>query len=142
MPESTASAASIRVPCQRQELGSVRHFVEQYLAGVPVSPKLAAQLLVAVDEVCANVIIHGNRENPSCHLTVRARRETGAVVFELLDRGTPFQSQPPPSPDLHAYIRQGRKGGLGLTLVHLIMDRVDFATAPDGQNLTRLVKAI
>ncbi len=134
------SDRSIRVRCERTNLSAVRRFVESWLADLPLAERLAGQLLVAVDEVCANVIVHGNHEDPSSWLTVRLRNHERELEFELLDHGLPFEPPPFASPDLTRYIQERRKGGLGLTLVHLIMDRVEFTHQADGTNICRLYK--
>ena len=137
MPEI---ARSIRVRCERANLAPVRHFVDGWLQEQAVTPRLAGQLLVAVDEICANVIVHGNHENPACWLTLRLRRTGSGLEFELLDRGIPFEPPPFSPPDMVRHVQERRKGGLGLTLVHLIMDRVEFVHTPDGANICRLTK--
>ena len=49
--------------------------------------------------------------------------------MEIADHGdTIFLPGPHQSPDLRAYIRQGRKGGMGMALVNRLMDRVEFFT--------------
>ncbi len=139
MPEPTRS---IRVRCERANLAPIRRFVETWFDELALAPRLAGQLLVAVDEVCANVIVHGNHENPNQWLTLRLRRAPACVIFELLDRGVPFEPPPFSPPDVARYIRERRKGGLGLTLVHLIMDRVEFLHEADDANLCRLTKNV
>jgi serine/threonine-protein kinase RsbW len=139
MPEPVRS---LRVRCERANLGPIRHFVQEWLDGFELPERLAGQLLVAVDEVCANIIVHGNHEDPSTWITVRLRQCAGILEFEMLDRGQPFEPPPFAPPDLKRHIEERRKGGLGLTLVHLIMDRVEFSTTPDGVNVCRLYKAL
>ena len=139
MPEF---ARSIRVRCERANLAPVRHFVEGWMRELMVAPHLAGQLLVAVDEVCANVIVHGNREDPKCWLTLRLYRTQLGLEFELLDRGIPFEPPPFAPTDIVRHVKERRKGGLGLTLVHLIMDGVDFTHGADGTNVCRLMKRV
>jgi serine/threonine-protein kinase RsbW len=136
------AARSIRVRCERVNLAPVRRFVEGWLREQAVSARVAGQLLVAVDEICANIIVHGNQENPECWLTLRISRHDSELAFELTDRGLPFEPPPFAPPDLARHIRERRKGGLGLTLVHLIMDRVEFLHTPNGANLCRLTKRV
>lgn len=133
---------SIRVRCERVNLAPVRRFVEDWLQEQKVPARPSGQILVAVDEICANIIVHGNQENPACWLTVRLRTDGSTFVFDLLDRGTPFEPPPFAPPDVTQYVRERRKGGLGLTLVHLIMDRVEFLHEADGTNLCRLSKRV
>ncbi|MBC7449590.1 MAG: ATP-binding protein [Hymenobacteraceae bacterium] len=133
---------SIRVRCERANLAPLRRFVDGWLQELGVAPRLAGQLLVAVDEVCANVIVHGNQEDPKSWLTLRLRRIDSGIEFELLDRGVPFEPPPFAPADVARYVVDRRKGGLGLTLVHLIMDRVEFSQDTSGANVCRLSKKI
>ncbi len=133
---------SIRVRCERANLAPVRRFVDGWLQELAVAPRLAGQLLVAVDEVCANVIVHGNHEDPKCWLTLRLYRTDSTLEFELLDRGIPFEPPPFALPDMVRHVAARRKGGLGLTLVHLIMDRVEFSHDGNGANVCRLSKQL
>ena len=133
---------SIRVRCERVNLAPVRHFVDAWLNELAINKRVAGQLLVAVDEVCANIIVHGNYEDPQTWLTLRLRRLDDGLEFELLDRGIPFEPPPFAPPDVARHVRERRKGGLGLTLVHLIMDRVEFLHTADGANVCRLTKLL
>lgn len=139
MPEPVRS---LRVRCERANLGPVRHFVMAWLDSFGLPERLVGQLLVAVDEVCANIIVHGNQENPRAWVTIRLQKPDHTLMFELLDRGTSFEPPPYEQIDIAKHVKGGRKGGLGLTLVHLIMDRVEFNTTPEGVNVCRLYKAL
>lgn len=139
---SEPPSRSIRVRCERANLAPLRRFVVGWLEELAVAPRLTGQLLVAVDEICANIIVHGNREDPECWLTLRLRQTAASLEFEMLDRGKPFEPPPFTPKDMARHVQERRKGGLGLTLVHLIMDRVEFIHGPDGTNVCRLTKNV
>ncbi len=142
------SAPSLSVACERHHLAELRDFVRAQLQGQHLSDKLLNQMLVAIDETCANVIVHGNQENPDAFLTLTltlplaVRPAPRVLTVEIRDRGIPFDPPAFAAPDLLRYVEERRRGGLGLTLVQLIMDRIEFTTTPDGTNLTRLIKTL
>ncbi|MBB4600106.1 serine/threonine-protein kinase RsbW [Hymenobacter luteus] len=133
---------AIRISCTRRNLKVVRDFVSDFLLRYHLTDLLVNQIVLAVDEVVANLIIHGNGEDESQFLDVRARILNKEFGIEIED--TNLTSYSPASyrePDLQEYVRIGKKGGVGMMLVNRIMDRVEFTTN-GGHNLCRLYKKI
>lgn len=119
----------LRIACSRANLQQVRDFVRNYLSHRPLSEVMVNQVVLAVDEVVANFIIHANGEDESQFLDLQLTVDAHDLNVEIIDNGdTIFLPVPHQNPDLRAYIRQGRKGGMGMTLVNRLMDRVEFFT--------------
>ena len=119
----------LRIACSRANLQQVRDFVRNYLSHRPLSEVMVNQVVLAVDEVVANFIIHANGEDESQFLDLQLTVDAHDLNVEIVDNGdTIFLPAPHQNPDLRAYIRQGRKGGMGMALVNRLMDRVEFFT--------------
>ncbi|MET4076679.1 ATP-binding protein [Hymenobacter sp. UYCo722] len=119
----------LRIACSRANLQQVRDFVRNYLSTRQLSDKTVNQVVLAVDEVVANFIIHANGEDESQFLDLKLNFDDHDLNVEIADNGdTIFQPGPHKDPDLNAYIQEGRKGGMGMTLVTRLMDRVEFFT--------------
>ena len=118
----------IRISCSRQNLQQVRDFVRGFLLAGHRSELLVNQVVLAVDEVVANFIIHANGEDASQFLDLLLVLTNHHLEIEIEDHGTNIflPHDAAPTPDLREYIRQGRKGGMGMALVSRIMDRVEF----------------
>ena len=118
----------IRISCSRQNLQQVRDFVRGFLLAGRGNELVVNQVVLAVDEVMANFIIHANGEDASRFLNLALALTNHHLEIEIEDQGdTLFLPQgPTPLPNLHEYIRQGRKGGMGMALVARIMDQVEF----------------
>ncbi|MCJ8163957.1 ATP-binding protein [Pontibacter sp. E15-1] len=120
---------SIRVNCTKKNLKLIRDFVTEYLHALSLSDILMNQIVLAVDEICANLIIHANHEDPSKHiLLVITEERPGMLKFEISDEGLAFERTNYKEPDIQENIRNGKKGGVGIALVNRIMDRVEFKT--------------
>ena len=111
---------------------SVRRFVE--LAGF--SGKRAEDIVLAVDESLTNVIRHcyGGRANEAIVLDLSLEAgEPGRLLIRLRDFGptVPAESlEPPVAKDVE------KPGGLGLRLIHEVMDSVELqACTPVGNEL-------
>lgn len=52
---------SIRVNCTKKNLKLIRDFVTEYLRALALSDILMNQIVLAVDEICANLIIQDRK---------------------------------------------------------------------------------
>ena len=121
--------SAIRIACSRTHLQQVRDFVRNYLNSRHLPEITVNQVVLAVDEVVANFIIHANGEDENQFLDLKLAFDEHNINVEIADHGdTIFLPSPPQNPNLRDYIREGRKGGMGMTLVNRLMDRVEFFT--------------
>ncbi len=121
--------SALRIACSRRHLQQVRDFVRNHLSSRQLPEITVNQVVLAVDEVVANFIIHANSEDETQFLDLQLDTDGRDINVEIADHSDtiylPGQHQ---NPDLSEYIRQGRKGGMGMTLVNRLMDRVEFFT--------------
>ena len=133
----------LRIQCSRQSLQQVRDFVRDFLLAAHGNEVLVNQVVLAVDEVVANFIIHANAEDSSQYLDLLMQLRDRSLDVEIEDHGNTLflPGNVAPSPDLREYIRQGRKGGMGMALVSRIMDKVVFFER-DSHTICHLTKTI
>jgi serine/threonine-protein kinase RsbW len=133
---------SIKVPCCKSKLKTIRSFVDDTLGQYIISDIDLNMMVLAVDEVCANLIVHADYENNTSEecivLNILVRKNT--IVFEVIDfKENGFDFSTYKEPKLDDLIKSRRKGGLGLMLVRRIMDDVEFKTT-NSLNVCRMVK--
>jgi serine/threonine-protein kinase RsbW len=128
--------------CTRESLKGIRAFVEATLKLYVLSEILLNQLILAVDEICANLIIHAHHCNPADTLELTIENTNGDIYFEIHDRQQMnFDWQAYQKPDIQELVKTGRKGGMGLLLVSSVMD--DVEVKPEGEgSIWRLHKQI
>lgn len=130
------------VPCKKDKLKNVRLFVKEKLERHGLSELDVSAIVLAVDEICANMIIHSNKCNPKESIAVEMQvRDMEEVFFEISDQGEAFDLKHYKEPTLDHIIKTKKKGGLGLLLVKRIMDNVEFITSTN-KNTCRLSKKI
>jgi serine/threonine-protein kinase RsbW len=113
----------------------------EYLQTLMLSDILMNQIVLAVDEICANLIIHANQENPDKFICIAIFSNKEVLKFEITDQGIPFSRSEYREPNIEEHIRIGKKGGVGIALVNRIMDKVEFSTN-GNKNLCTLYKNI
>lgn len=114
--------AYLRVRCSKVNLSLIREFVKSRLLDLDVTGKVSDQIVLATDEACANCIIHQHQCDNYSTIEVSIYREEDTLFIEIKDTGKAFaidQYEPQHLEDLVA--RRG-KGGLGIQLIHKIMD--------------------
>lgn len=133
---------AIRISCTRRNLKVVRDFVSDFLGSYHLSELHTNQIVLAVDEIVANLIIHGNQEDESQFLDVRVSMRNREFGIEIEDESpTSYAPSSYHEPDLQEFVRIGKKGGVGMMLVNRIMDRVEFSTV-GSHNVCRLYKKV
>ena len=113
----------------------------EHLHAYALSDIMTNQIVLAVDEICANLIIHANHEDPKKYIHLAINKQKEMLKFEISDNGLAFQRAKYKEPDIEENIRLGKKGGVGIALVNRIMDKVEFLSNAD-QNVCVLYKKI
>ncbi len=131
---------NISVPCQKNNLQRIRTFVIEVLRQQQLSELEVHSMVLAVDEVCANMMIHSNKCSPDHSIEVEViTKNKDKVVFNIIDHGHAFDIRNHPEPDINEIIRKKKKGGIGLMLVKRIMDEIDFINK-EGFSVVKLTK--
>lgn len=125
----------------KEKLRDIRMFVSESLKNHTLPDVQISTLVLAVDEVCANLIIHSHKCNPKENIEISITIDADTIVFDIIDDGTGFDISSYSEPSLGEIVKKKRKGGLGLILVRKIMDKIEMITE-DSQNICRLVKNI
>mgnify|MGYP001814050524 CR=1 FL=1 len=130
---------SIKVPCLKENLIKIRAFVSGVLLKYDLDEVEANYMVLAVDEVCANLIIHSYQSSPDENIEVDINVNTAKITFDIHDRGEGYDIRLHQEPQIDEIIRTKRKGGVGLMLVKRIMDDIDFISN-NSDNIVRLTK--
>ena len=96
---------------------------------------------VALDELLANALSHGETGPDPCSVTVEVKLDEERVTVILTDDGTPFDPFGRDAPDTTLSVEERSIGGLGLHLVGQLMDQVSYQRR-DGHNVVVLVKQL
>lgn len=131
-----------KVGCSIENLKGVRDFVRVSLSKHGVSDLDISEVVLAIDEMCSNLMIHAHHCNPDEMFELHVIADKGEpLVFEIIDDGSVFDINRFHEPELGNIIHEKRKGGLGIRLVKSIMDRIEYEQA-DGKNICRLSKKV
>lgn len=129
----------LNLSCCTSALVELRSFLQLSLKTYGFSEVDRHQLVLAVEEVCANLIIHSHACNPKELIYLEVKELKKKLSIEITDKGDAFNLLEYEVPDLKKVIEEKRKGGIGILLVKKIMDEIEFESK-NGKNTCRLIK--
>jgi anti-sigma regulatory factor (Ser/Thr protein kinase) len=110
--------------------------LDNFAAAHKLSAETLGAMQLALEEILVNVIKHGYRGRPGQPIDVEVTVRAGEVLLCVEDSGPPFNPLQAPPPDLTLPMAERQPGGLGIHLVKLMMDRVDYERAGAKNRLT------
>lgn len=101
---------AIRIRSNKNNLKVVRDFVSDFLSPLKLSEKELNQIILAVDEITANLIIHANKEDENKFVKVTIFQVGDSILFELSDNGKSFDPKVYSIPDMGTKILNKEPG--------------------------------
>ncbi|MFH0953410.1 MAG: ATP-binding protein [Verrucomicrobiota bacterium] len=140
---------TLHVPCRYSYLRIVRQSVMDLSARAGLTEFKAAQVEMAVDEACANIIEHGyggetTVEDEPRHPGLRVNLIQGSdrVIVEILDHGKGFDFNEQQIVDPKTYVEKESQRGLGMYVIKRFVDDASYEPSTRAGNLLRLTKTI
>lgn len=130
------------IGCSLNNLKGIREFIRTSLKGQDVSDLEMGAIVLALDEMCSNLMIHAHHCNPDHLILMNIHIPAkGKFIFEIIDDGSMFDINQFEEPTITNLVHEKRKGGLGIRLVKTIMDKIEYLQE-NGKNICRLTKII
>ncbi len=142
-----AAEISLEVPARPEFLSLARLVVAGTVVLDPAFvDERIADLRLAVSEAVTNAMEAQQRSNERSgaddRVTIRCRIDDASVVVEVSDSGPGFDPDDlVPHPPVNDPARLDFERGLGIPLIRLITDEVDFDVSDDGTTVRMVVNA-
>lgn len=115
-------------------------FVNKYLAEMGGSPRLLAQIDVAVDDIFANIASYAYPKGAGdATVRVETAQDPPGVIVTFIDQGIPYDPTSAAEPDVTLPPGKRPIGGLGIFMVRKTMDAISYVFR-DGRNVLTLRK--
>lgn len=125
-------------PLSLDRLAEIREFLTTALHDLGCASSVDAFVL-AVDEICANLVQHAEVGEYPGPTRVTVRRCGPDAIITVEDRGRPFDPADAPAPDLTSSWEDRPVGGLGWFLVKQMVDELTYvSTAIEDGVINRL----
>ena len=138
--DTQAAHRTKRILSRTDHLLEVRDFVGEAARAFGFSEEDTANIVLAVDEACTNIIKHAYQYAADKEIEVTIYQEKGSFEVRIFDSGRPFDPSKIRQPDLKKHLGHRKRGGLGVYLMKKLMDRVEYNFHRGKRNEVRLIK--
>lgn len=131
-----------RIAADVEQLIVARQFVEDTAARLDVKSDAISKIVLAVDELITNIIVHGYQGRPGS-IDIELQAIGSDLEIRLRDQSPPFDPATVPEPAFDMPLDERPLGGLGIYLARKIMDSLTYqSTVGRGNELTLLKKQV
>lgn len=129
----------ITVSASTENLAEVRDFVALHSERQGFTKEQISDLQLAVDEAYTNIIKHAYQNNQNEHVDINLSFDPDKLCISLFDSGNSFSPKNYNLPDIQKKIKERKRGGMGVYLIHQLMDSVSYHAEAE-KNEIRLCK--
>ena len=131
--------SSLHIEANVNNLAKIRKFVQQATSALGVTQDTINDIILAVEEAAANIIIHGYKNQPGM-IKIVVRKESDSIFIRLQDQAPSFDPTQVPPPDLNRPLDERPLGKLGIYMIKQTVDEMIYDILPGGGNQLTLVK--
>jgi len=129
------------ISAELKNLPKIRRFIEDSAGAKEIDEDTLADIVLAVDEIATNIIVHGYN-GAGGNIEIKMANETGSIIVQVSDRAKPFDPTRLPPPDISLPLEERPVGGLGVYLAKNLMDEVTYKQSSSGENQLTLKKEL
>jgi serine/threonine-protein kinase RsbW len=137
----TSPDRRLRIPADLGRLADVRALVREAAHAAGAAPDSVDDLVQAVDEAATNTIVHGFAGR-SGWLEVSLEVDGPGIVVTLEDDAPTFDPTAVPEPDMRVPALVRGPGGMGVHLMRLATDTLDYRPRDGGGNVLTLTRSL
>jgi serine/threonine-protein kinase RsbW len=127
-------------PASFDQLNAIREFAGQAARDAGMGDSDIGAVELAVDEACSNIIEHAYQDMQGGDIECTCDLGQNTLTIALRDHGRSFDPSKLPPPDLTSDVAHRKIGGLGVYLIHKLMDEVRFEPLGASGNVLTLTK--
>jgi len=129
----------LRLPAVLDNLEKLISFISECAGKQGYSPAELRRIELAVEEVLVNICRYAYPAGTG-DIEVNCKVGSDSSLIEIIDTGIPFDCSTETCPDIEANVCDRKLGGLGIFLVHKMVDKVAYRREGNKNILTLLYK--
>lgn len=131
------------IPPQVEAVARLLDALEGFAEAAALPPKVAHRLAVVLEELAANVAMHGSTgEGAASFVAVAVRQQDGALVATIEDDGRAFDPLAQDAPDTAAALEDRDVGGLGVHFVRQMTQLLEYRRDAGRNRLTAVLNLV
>lgn len=138
-PAVTTKIATYQCPADVANLAAVRRFIGENARQLCNNDDFIYDIVLAVDEIVTNIIVHGYEDEPG-EIIIEIYNHDDSLSVIIKDNAPLFDPHTAPEPNLSLPLDQRKPGGLGISFVRQLVDRMIYTPGTTRGNQLTLVK--
>jgi serine/threonine-protein kinase RsbW len=114
----------IVISSEISNISKVELFIDQLTKELNITDPLYGYIMVSVVEAFTNAVVHGNKNDSSKKITIKADKDNSFLIFSIADEGNGFDYDNLPDPTSPENIEN--LTGRGVFLMRKLADKVEF----------------
>lgn len=130
----------IKMPCKAEYVRTVRRTIAEYAESLNMPHTAIADIEIAASEALANVIRHayiGTDKIPN--IKIKFGHDKDNIMLEIIDNGRGFNA---PAFNIIPDVDFDCEGGMGIIIIKLLMDKVNYYSRPKMGTRLKMIKSI
>lgn len=129
-------------PARFDQLDAIREFINNATSEAGMDEPGRCAVEMAVDEACSNIVEHAYEGVENGEIECKCKTDEKVFSIILRDHGAPFDMKAVPLPDIANALEERKVGGLGVFLIHELMDDVKYERKGELGNILTLKRNI
>lgn len=127
-------------PSDSKYLDVVRDFVAKIANIAGFDGEHVNKIQLSVDEACTNVVKHAYKGTEPKDIKIQVEYDNEKIIVEVIDKGRGFDFRKIKEKDMNNYLNEFRRGGLGIHLMKILMDKVNFSGQHSKKTQVTMIK--
>ncbi len=131
----------LTITAESKHLKTVREKIQDKLTSYQEDESEIYKIITALGETLSNIMEHSLDFKADRKIDIKMQIFSQGVVFDIKNDGPCFE----PDQDekqLKEFVNDNSRRGLGLYIVHSLLDRVEYKISAEGENHVRLEKSL
>jgi serine/threonine-protein kinase RsbW len=126
------------------ELERIRDFIKSNAQSFGFDEMDSNKIALAVDEACTNLINHAFKLSPDHEICIQVDTQIKDFIITISDDAESFNPLEKNQPDMVEYFHKYKKGGLGIHIMRLVMDEIQYlpSSSINPKNILKLKKQL
>jgi len=121
------------------ECARMQMFLRELADLLSLSEDIVNDVSLALEETFTNIVFYGYDDQKEHQISLRVEVLHNQLVFQIEDRGRPFNPCEMQASDLTVELDQRAEGGMGIHLVKNVTDSLEYRRV-NRTNILRLIK--
>jgi len=127
-------------PSETEFLEIIRDFMAKIARIAGFNEDHVNKIQLSVDEACTNIVKHAYKGIQKKDIRIQVELNDEKMIIAVIDKGKGFDPKKIEPLNMNNYLNELRRGGLGIHLMNILMDEIQYSIQPLKKNQVTMIK--